>query len=249
MTPDLKNKTVLITGANRGIGKAILIEALRRGAAKVYAAVRNIDSANPLIAEHGERVIPIRIDLNDPASITAAAESATDVDVVVNNAGVMKTTSAISDDAIESLQFEIDTNVYGLIRVAQAFAPALKANGGGALVQLNSVASVRTFPDFATYCASKAASYAITQGLRGSLSEQGTHVVSVHPGPIQTDMAAVAGFEEISEPPSVVAAAIFDAVVEGRFHAWPDTMAQQIGGAYQSFAENVVEADVNESLS
>ncbi|QDV12750.1 putative oxidoreductase [Rosistilla oblonga] len=246
MTFDVTNKTVLVTGANRGIGKAILEEALHRGAAKVYAAVRNVDSAASLVAEHGDKVVPIRIDLDDPSSITAAAETATDVDVVINNAGVLKTSSAVAADAVESLQFEMNANVYGLLRVAQAFAPVLKANGGGAFVQLNSVASVKTFADFATYCASKAASYSITQGLRETLREQGTQVVSVHPGPIDTDMGAAAGFDDAASPSSV-ATEIFNALAEGRFHAWPDPVAQQIGGAYQSFSENVIEADMQES--
>ncbi|WP_417749349.1 SDR family oxidoreductase [Rosistilla oblonga] len=246
MTFDVTNKTVLVTGANRGIGKAILEEALHRGAAKVYAAVRNVESAASLVAEHGDKVVPIRIDLDDPSSITAAADTATDADLVINNAGVLKTSSAVAADAIESLQFEMDANVYGLIRVAQAFAPVLKANGGGAFVQLNSVASVKTFADFATYCASKAASYSITQGLRETLREQGTQVVSVHPGPIDTDMGAAAGFDDAASPSSV-ATEIFKALAEGRFHAWPDPVAQQIGGAYQSFSENVIEADMQES--
>ncbi|WP_417731123.1 SDR family oxidoreductase [Rosistilla oblonga] len=246
MTFDVTNKTVLVTGANRGIGKAILEEALHRGAAKVYAAVRNVESAASLVAEHGDKVVPIRIDLDDPSSITAAADTATDADLVINNAGVLKTSSAVAADAIESLQFEMNANVYGLIRVAQAFAPVLKANGGGAFVQLNSVASVKTFADFATYCASKAASYSITQGLRETLREQGTQVVSVHPGPIDTDMGAAAGFDDAASPSSV-ATEIFNALAEGRFHGWPDPVAQQIGGAYQSFAENVVEADMQES--
>lgn len=248
MSFSVENKTVLVTGANRGIGKAILEEALQRGATKVYAAVRNLDSADALVAEHGDRVVPVRLDLDEPASITAAADTATDVDVVVNNAGVLKISTAVGKDAIETLQFEMNANVYGLIRVAQAFAPVLKANGGGALVQLNSVASVKTFPDFATYCASKAASYSITQGLRGTLGAQGTQVVSVHPGPIQSDMGTAAGFADIAASPSLVAHAIFDAIAEGRFHAWPDPMAQQIEAAYQSFAENVVEADMQESV-
>ncbi|WP_417735222.1 SDR family oxidoreductase [Rosistilla oblonga] len=246
MTFDVKNKTVLVTGANRGIGKAILEEALHRGAAKVYAAVRNVESAASLVAEHGDKVVPIRIDLDDPSSITAAADTATDADLVINNAGVLKTSSAVAADAIESLQFEMNANVYGLIRVAQAFATVLKANGGGAFVQLNSVASVKTFADFATYCASKAASYSITQGLRETLREQGTQVVSVHPGPIDTDMGAAAGFDDAASPSSV-ATEIFNALAEGRFHAWPDPVAQQIGGAYQSFSENVIEADMQES--
>lgn len=247
MTFDVQNKTVLVTGGNRGIGKAIVEEALQRGAAKVYAAVRNVDSAAALVAEHGDRVVPLRLDLEDPASITTAAEAAGDVDLVINNAGVLKTASAVAEDAVEALQYEMNVNVYGLIRVAQAFAPILKANGGGALAQLNSVASVKTFGDFATYCASKAASYSITQGLRESLAEQGTQVLSVHPGPIQTDMGSAAGFDDIAEPPTLVATAIFDAFAQGRFHVWPDSMAQQVGGAYQSFAENVIEAEMQEN--
>lgn len=243
MPPQLKNKTILITGANRGIGKAILVEALHRGAEKVYAAVRSLDSASALVAEHGDRVVPIKLDLDDPASITAAAATAEDVDIVVNNAGVMKFSTAVGEDVISSLEFEMNANVYGLIRVAQAFAPALKSKGGGTFVQLNSIASVKTFPGIATYCASKAASYAITQGLRGTLGSQGTQVVSVHPGPIQTDMAEEAGFGDSAAPPASVANAIFDGIANGSFHVWPDPRAKQIEAAYHSFATAVVEAN------
>ncbi len=247
MSFSVKNKTVLVTGANRGIGRAIVEEALKRGAAKVYAAVRTLESAKPLVKQFGDRVVPIHLDLADPGSITAAAKTASDVQVVVNNAGVLKTSSAVGEHAVESLEYEMKVNVYGLIRIAQAFAPVLKSNGGGAFAQLNSVASVKNFADFATYSASKAASYSLTQGLRDSLKSQGTRVVSVHPGPIQTDMAQAAGLGEIAEPPSLVATSLFDAIDAGEFHAWPDSMAQQIGGAYKSFAENVVEADMQES--
>ncbi len=247
MPQSLNSTTVLVTGANRGIGRAIVEEAIARGAAKVYAAVRNVDSAKPLVDEFGDRVVPIRIDLEDPSSIVDAAKVATDVNVVVNNAGVLKTASAVDDHAVESLQYEMNVNVYGLIRMAQAFAPVLKSNNGGVFVQLNSVASIKNFADFATYSASKAASYSITQGLRDSLHNQGTRVISVHPGPIQTDMASDAGLGEIAEPPSLVATAIFDAIASGDFHVWPDSMAKQIGGAYQSFAQNVVESDMQEN--
>lgn len=247
MTDSLNDKNVLVTGANRGIGRAIVEEAMQRGAAKVYAAVRTLESAAPLVEQFGDRVVPVQVDVQDDASIRAAAGVASDVDIVINNAGVLKTASAIDKEAIQALTYELDVNVFGLIRVAQAFAPVLKSNGGGALVQLNSVASVKNFADFATYSASKAASYSLTQGLRESLREQGTHVVSVHPGPIQTEMADSAGLGEIAEPPSLVAKEIFDAIAERRFHAWPDSMAKQIGSAYQSFAENVVEAEIQES--
>lgn len=188
----------------------------------------------------------VHIDLNQPETITAAAELATDVDMVVNNAGMLKVESPLSDNAITALEAEMEVNVYGLMRVAQAFAPVLKANGGGVLVQLNSVASMKNFADFATYSASKAAAYSITQGLRDKLSEQGTHVMSVHPGPIDTDMAKEAGLDEMVEPPALIPEAIIAALASKLFHVYPDSMAKEIGGVYADFATNIVEANLME---
>jgi NAD(P)-dependent dehydrogenase (short-subunit alcohol dehydrogenase family) len=242
----IKDRVVLVTGANRGIGKSIVVEFLRAGARKVYAAARTPTSLEPLIAAHGERVVPLRIDLNDPDSITAAAREAADVEVVVNNAGMLNVANPLASNAIDAMQQEMQVNVYGLMRMAQAFAPVLKQNGGGALVQLNSVASMKNFADFATYSASKAASYSITQGLRDILVQQGTRVVSVHPGPIATDMADSAGLAEIAEPAELVPRAIIEALEAGEFHVFPDTMARQIGAAYRGFARDVVEADLME---
>lgn len=246
MSYDIQNKTVLVTGANRGIGKAIVESFIEQGAAKVYAAVRSLDSAAPLVEKYGDKVIPIHIDLANPQSITDAAQTASDVDIVVNNAGVLKTSTPLEEGAIDSIKFEMNINVYGLIHMAQAFAPVLKVNGGGVFAQLNSVVSMKTFSNFATYSASKAASYSITQALRELLRDQGTIVLSVHPGPIATDMGAAAGLTEIAEPPSLVADGIINALQTGEFHVFPDTMARQIGAAYQSFAESVVEAELSE---
>jgi NAD(P)-dependent dehydrogenase (short-subunit alcohol dehydrogenase family) len=242
MSYDVENKIVLITGANRGIGKAFLESFIEHGAAKVYAAVRKLENASPLVDRYGDKVVPIHIDLADPESITNAAQIAQDVQVVVNNAGVLKSSTPLDEDAIDSIEYEMSINVYGLIRMAQAFAPALKANGGGVFVQLNSVASMKSFPNFATYCASKAAAYSITQALRELLGEQGTIVLSIHPGPIATDMADAAGLKEIAESPSLVAESVIEALHSADFHVFPDSMAKQIGGTYKSFAENVVEA-------
>ena len=142
------------------------------------------------------------------------------------------------------MKAEFEVNVLGLMRMARAFAPVLAANGGGAFVQLNSVVSIKSFPDFATYCASKAASYSITQSLRAVLGKQGTQVVSVHPGPIATDMASDAGLQDVAEPPSIVVEAIVSALASGEFHAFPDSMAQGLWKAYEGFARSVVEADL-----
>lgn len=249
MAFEMENKTVLVTGANRGIGRAIVQEALHRGAAKVYAAVRTPETAAPLVDAFGDRVVPIQLDLQDAESVDAAAKRASDVEVVVNNAGVARNAEVLDTGALEDLKFELDVNLFGLLRVAQAFAPVLQANGGGVLVQLNSVVSVKAFANVATYSASKAAAYSITQSLRESLRAQGTQIVSVHPGPIKTDMAEKAGFADIAEPPSLVSAAIFDAIQQNQFHVWPDSMAKQVGGAYESFAKGVVEAEAEENVA
>ena len=246
MSYDIKDKIVLITGANRGIGKVMVDTFIEHGAAKIYAAVRSLDSASPLVEKYGNKVVPIYIDLAEPQSISAAAEKAQDVQVVINNAGVLKTSTPLDDEALSSIEFEMNINVYGLIRMAQAFAPVLKVNGGGVFAQLNSVVSMKCFSNFATYSASKAASYSITQALRELLGEQGTIVLSVHPGPIATDMGDAAGLTEIAEPPSLVAEGIIEAMKLGNFHVFPDSMAQQIGSAYKSFAEEVVEANISE---
>jgi NAD(P)-dependent dehydrogenase (short-subunit alcohol dehydrogenase family) len=246
MACSVSGATALVTGANRGIGKVILDTLLAEGAAKVYAAVRRVELADRLVDAHGGKVVPIHIDLENPESIANAAEEAADVQLVVNNAGVLKQATPLAHDAIDALQFEMDVNCYGLMRMAQAFAPVLKNNGGGAFVQLNSVASLKSFPDFATYCASKAAAYSITQALKVLLAEQGTHVVSVHPGPIDTDMAETAGLDEVSEPPSLVADAIIAALANGEFHVFPDSFAKRVGDNYASFVTHVLEANLME---
>ncbi|MEX0614400.1 MAG: SDR family oxidoreductase [Methylophaga sp.] len=239
---DVQGKAALVTGANRGIGKAIAVEFIQQGAAKVYLAVRNTDSVKPLLQQYGDKVAVIELDVADAASISRAAQIAEDVQIVVNNAGVLKNATALDPAAIEALDYQMQINVVGLMRMAQAFAPVLKQNGGGAFVQLNSIASVRAFPDFVTYAASKAAAYSITQALQSQLAEQGTAVVSVHPGPIKTDMATDAGFEDIADPPEVVAQAIVAALRAGEFHVFPDTMAKELWTAYKGFAEQVIEA-------
>lgn len=241
MSFDISNKITLVTGANRGIGKAIVESFLQHGASKVYAGVRSLDKAETLVAEFGEKVVPIVIDYERPVSIKAAAESAGDVQVVVSNAGILIGADVMATDLIENFEKELTVNVYGLIHMAQAFASVLKRNGGGAFVQLNSIASLSSFPR-ASYPASKAAAYSFTQALRPIFEEQGTAILSVHPGPILTDMAISSGFAEDSDPPSVVSEGIVASLKAGEFHLFPDKMARDYEKAYRQFAEEIIEA-------
>ena len=246
MNFELTNKIALVTGANRGIGKAIVESFIAHGASKVYLAVRNLDSTKELLEKYGDKVVPLTVDMSQAGSIAKLATQAIDVNIVVNNAGVLELATPLSDNAEEALLKEFTVNTLGLLRIGKAFTPILESNGGGAFVQLNSVASINNFLDLTTYSASKAAAYSITQGLKESLGPKNIQVLSVHPGPISTDMAVQAGMEEMGEPTSVVSEGIVSSLKAGDFHLFPDTMAKQFGEAYQFYAENIIEADLSE---
>lgn len=241
MTTDVKSYIALVTGANRGIGKAVTEGLLEAGAAKVYTAVRDLSSVTSLVDTYGERVVPLAFDLMRPETIAAAAKVAADVNVVIANAGVMQISSPVDASAVDQLRYQMEGNVYPLIQLAQAFGPLLKANGGGAFVQMNSLASIKNFLPFTTYSASKAASYSVTQGLREAWTEQGTQVVNVLAGPIKTDMADSAGMGEGAPPPRVVSDAILAALASGEFFVYPDPMAQEVAKAYAPYATSVLE--------
>ncbi len=244
MGMDVDGKIALVTGANRGIGRAIVESLLKHGAAKVYAAVRNTASVAPLAEKYGDRVVAVPVDMQRPDTIAALADSCQDAEIVINNAGVLRVSPPLGENTIEDFEYELQVNVFGLLHMARAFAPVLKANGGGAFVQLNSVASMKCFEGFATYSASKAAAYSLTLALRQQLGEQGTQVLSVHPGPIDTDMADSAGLTGMGEPASVVGEGLVAALKSGDFRLFPDSMAKKIGDQYASFAEAIVDADL-----
>ncbi|MEN1704727.1 MAG: SDR family NAD(P)-dependent oxidoreductase [Planctomycetota bacterium] len=177
---EVAGRTALVTGANRGIGKEIVAALVQNGVGKVYAAVRDLSTVAPLREQHGDVIEPVRLNLSDESSINSAAIVASDCEIVICNAGVLRTATVFSDDVYDALSFELEGNLFGFIRVVRAFAQVLKANGGGAIVQMNSIVSMKCFPEFTTYCASKAASYAVTHALNFQLREQGTRVFSVH---------------------------------------------------------------------
>lgn len=179
----IKNSVALVTGANRGIGKCLVEALLASGAAKVYATSRSgtVPFADP-------RVVPLKLDVTKPTEILAAARTAGDVSILVNNAGICEFRSGFKPVDLSAARREMEVNYWGLLRMTQAFQPILKANGGGAMVSLLSIASHLTFPVATSYCVSKAAAHSLTQGLRAELAGQGTLVVGAYLGPVDTDM-------------------------------------------------------------
>ena len=188
MTIEINNIVAFITGANRGVGKAITEGLLEAGAAKVYAAVRDLSSVNELIEKYGERIVPVGFDLTRKETLDAAVKVTGDVNLVVSNAGVVHLSSPLDSNAVEGLKYQMEGNVYPLIHLAQAFGPILKANGGGAFVQMNSLASIKNFLPFTGYSASKAAIIGFTRSLAKEVAEHGISVNAIAPGGVETEM-------------------------------------------------------------
>lgn len=242
MSFSLKGKVALVTGANRGIGKALVDSFIAEGASKVYLAIRDLDSAAELVSTYGDKVLPVYVDLSKAESISALAEVAQDVDVVVNNAGLLSNGDLFADSFEQSFSTELEVNTFGLLRIARAFDPILRSQKEAAFVQLNSVGSIKNFDGLTSYCASKAATYTITQALKSAWAETGIQVLSVHPGPIATDMAKQVGMFDDAVPASVVSDAIVQSLKDGDFHLFPDALAQEMGSAYSAYAGAVIEA-------
>lgn len=199
----VEGAAALVTGANRGLGAAIA-QALVDAGAKVYGAARdNTTITNP-------DVVPVLLDVTNPDDIATAARLCRDVSIVVNNAGIGRATASLAPGAVDAARAELETNYFGSLQMAQAFAPVLRDNGGGALVNVLSVLSFISMPQAATYSASKAAAWSLTNALRMELRRQGTLVVGVHAGFIDTDMAAGIDAPKIS--PQDVAAQIVAAL-------------------------------------
>lgn len=214
---NLKGAVVLVTGANRGIGAAFVELLKERGAAKVYAAARDAGSVE------ADGVEPIALDVTDAAQVRAAARAAGDVQVLINNAGISTGTALVTGDEA-TIRREMDTNFYGPLLMTRAFAPILRANGGGAVLNVVSALSWFTAPGAGAYAASKAAAWMLTDSTRLELAGQGTHVVGVHMGLVDTDMAAGVPAPKIS--PADLAGAGLDAIESGAQEVLGDEWAK-----------------------
>ena len=216
---NIQDSTALVTGANRGIGKAFADALLERGAAKVYAAVRDVATVTD------PRLVPIQLDVTDRDRVAAVARKLEDVQLVINNAGVLHVGVPLSA-SLDVARVELETNYLGLVSMTQAFAPVLERNGGGAFINVLSVFSWVATPLLSTYSASKAAAWSYTNAARIELRRQGTQVVGVHAGPVDTDMAAAFDLEKI--PPAAVATSALDALEADEPEALADDYSRAI---------------------
>lgn len=226
----IENSTILVTGANRGIGLAIVEKALEKGAAKVYATYRSEGNRATLEAL-GDKVVPVQLDLGDKASIANLPNEVSSLDILINNAGIFTGTN-ILEDTEEQLRNDVETNLFGTLAVVKALLPIIKNSDGGAIANLSSVAGLASMPGFGGYSASKAAVHSITQSIRGTLKADGISVHGVYPGPVATRLTE--GFEMDTTPASVVADKILEGIENGVEDIFPDAMSEQIGPVYLS---------------
>ena len=216
----IAGSVALVTGANRGLGQVYARELVKAGAARVYGAARNPAQ----VTEPG--VTPIALDITDAGRVTEVAAQCADVSLLVNNAGVLKYSTFIGAPSLDAARQEMETNYFGTLSMCRAFAPVLAANGGGAIVNMLSVTSFYTNPFNASYGASKAAGWSLTNGVRLELHHQGTLVVAVHAGFIDTDMAALV--DAPKDSPESVAEQVLAAVEAGQTEVLADERTRTV---------------------
>jgi NAD(P)-dependent dehydrogenase (short-subunit alcohol dehydrogenase family) len=230
----IADKTVLVTGANRGIGQALVEEALRRGAKRVYAGTRQ-PFTHPALSKLDKRVTPLTLDVTNAAQIQAAAERVESLDILVNNAGL-----ALFDDLSDraALEQHLAVNLFGTYGVTQAFLPLL-TRSRGAIVNVLSVAALAALPIIPAYSISKAAAFSLSQSLRALLAGRGVRVHAVLAGPVDTDMSR--GFDVPKASPESVARAIFDGVEKEEEDIFPDPMSQSMAESWRTGAVKATE--------
>jgi len=216
----------LVTGANRGIGRSFVAALLARGAAKVYATARRVDGVADLAKAHPGKVETLALDITDAASVASAAQRCKDVTLLINNAGINRLSGLMAAPDLAAARAEMETNYFGTLAMCRAFAPVLKAHGGGGIINMLSILARVNLPLMGSLCASKAAALSLCGGLRAELAQQGTPVVGVMPGAVDTDMSR--NFPPPKMPPRDVAEAALTALEQGLDEVYPGDMAQGV---------------------
>jgi NAD(P)-dependent dehydrogenase (short-subunit alcohol dehydrogenase family) len=240
----IDGSVAVVTGANRGLGRAFVEQLLAHGAKRIYAGARDPSKLRNIVSSSCGRVVGLHIDLGNPASLADAAKTAKDATLLINNAGALEFGSQVSAD-LEGIRRDFETNYFGTLQVIRAFMPTLEANKNGAIVNVLAIISLVSIPGLGGYSASKAAAHSLTLGLRGELSKRGISVHGVYPGPIDTEMTR--RIDRPKAPASEVASATLAAVEAGENYIFPEPMSRQVyEGWCQSHAE--VEAQFGTSM-
>jgi hypothetical protein len=208
---EITGKRVLITGANRGLGRSLALACMRAGSAQVLAGTRSLDGFDSL---RDEGITPVELDVTSDIDVTAAAQRAGRVDILINNAGVA-VFGGVLKAAFEEIQREIDVNYLGVLRVVRAFAPAMVEHGTGMIVNVASQLAKVNLPAAGTYCATKAALLSLSQAMRGDLEHRGVRVIAVLPGTLDTDMTR--GIQGKKLSPDTAADEILEAIREEKY--------------------------------
>lgn len=226
----IEGSTALVTGANRGLGAHIVEQLLGAGASKVYVAARDPHTIAPKIGSDS-RVHVLALDVTDQASVDAAAALAVDVNLLINNAGVLGFGDVLTGD-LDLFGRDLDTNYLGMLRMVRAFTPILEANAPAAIANILTLIALAPVASMAGYCASKAAAHSMTQALRADVRAKGIEVLGAYPGGIDTEM--LAGVEADKADPRDVAVRIITGIMRGDSVVWPDDASAAAGSVYLS---------------
>jgi len=224
---EIRRSIALVTGANRGIGRAIVGALLEHDVTRVYASARRVTDLEDL-ASCDRRIVPLQIDVTDEHQVAAAAATATDVNLLINNAGVLEFGSVL-DAPAEAFERNLSVNFYGLLRTTRAFAPALVENKGS-VVDILTLVALASMPGLGVYNASKAAAWSLTQSLRADFAKRGVRVFAVFPGAVDTDM--LRGVDMPKTAPQLIAREVIAGIEAGTEDIFPDVMSKQIYGAW-----------------
>jgi len=233
MSYTIQGKTALVTGANRGIGKAIVERLVAEGATRVYAAARQLESLTELVAQAPHVIVPVQLDVTNAADIANITQLVGQLDVLVNNAGIATGSGFVGETSLTIAQEEMATNYFGVINLTHGLMPVLRKSSAAAVVNVSSIAGISNFPTLGPYSASKAALHSFTQGLRAELRAANVAVVGVYPGPVDTRLTE--GFDMPKASTSEVALAIVNALKAGHEDVFPDGFSQAM---HQVFSQN-----------
>lgn len=228
----IEGAVAIVTGANGGIGKEFIKALQTAGTAKIYLCARKIENLTEITSKNPEQLVPIKLDITNLAEVNKAVVCCQDANLLINNAGISHDTGLISAMDMKNAKAEMETNYFGTLAMCRAFAPILKANGGGAIINILSIVSRINLPFMGSYCASKAAQLSLTQGVRAELAKQNTLVIGVMPATVDTNFAK--HYPEPKLPPQEVVRAALHALLEDMEDIYPGEVATHISKQLQS---------------